>query len=259
MLLDLKPGILYGPVDSRRYGKSLGINLMPSEYKFCSFSCVYCHYGHTRVCSMDASSQSDKLPPLKEVVRVLTGVLQQKPDLNLITFSGNGEPTLYPRFAELVDEVIRLRDEYLPGTRVALLSNSTGLERSEVRAAIARIDLPVLKLDAGTERTFRAINRPCREVSFERIVEILTDIEHKFLQTVFVDGTPSNVGPEELTAYLELVARIKPREVHLYSIDRPVPNTRISLVKPETLEAIAARIRTEAGVEARPFYVPRKA
>ena len=258
MLLELEQGILYGPVNSRRYGRSLGINLMPSEYKFCSFNCVYCHYGHTRVCSMDTASQADRLPALGEVTAALEKALRAKPKLDVITFSGNGEPTLYPQFAELVDEVVRLRDEYLPDARLTLLSNSSGLEREAARRVLDKIDLPMLKLDAGIERTFRAVNRPCRAVSFERIVQRLIELTRKYLQTVFLDGTPSNVTDEELTAYTNLVARIKPVEVHLYSIDRPVPNIRIKLVSPERLEAIAERIRTEAGVPARPFNMKRK-
>jgi wyosine [tRNA(Phe)-imidazoG37] synthetase (radical SAM superfamily) len=254
MLLKMQKGILYGPIDSRRYGKSLGINLMPKEKKLCSFNCVYCHYGTTKRCTMNIDQYSNELPDIDKVAKKLEKKLQTDIELDLITFSGNGEPTLYPDFADLVEEVAALREKYRPDAKIALLSNSTGLVYDDVVESLNLIDLPILKLDAGNEDTFRAINRPTRSVKFEEIFEKLFSLDDIYIQTVFVDGQPSNIGKKDLDDYINCIARIGPREVHLYSIDRPVPNTKISLVPPEKLEKIAEKITKEANVPARAFY-----
>jgi wyosine [tRNA(Phe)-imidazoG37] synthetase (radical SAM superfamily) len=253
MLLQLQDGILYGPVNSRRYGRSLGINLMPATDKLCSFNCVYCHYGLTRRCTMNVGQYSSELPEFDDVAKALEEALQSSMELDLITFSGNGEPTLYPRFPELVDVIVDLRDRHRPDARTALLSNSTGLANEDVRNSIEKLDLPVFKLDAGNAGTFRAINRPARGIEYDGIVEILSSMDDIYIQTVFVDGKPSNRGPEELSEYIEKLKLVKPEEVHLYSIDRPVPNTKISLVSPERLKQIASQIEG-AGIAARAFY-----
>jgi wyosine [tRNA(Phe)-imidazoG37] synthetase (radical SAM superfamily) len=153
----------------------------------------------------------------------------------------------------LVDAVVKLRDKYRPFVSVALLSNATGLVHAEVRESVAKLDLPVFKLDCGTEETFEAMNRAAREISFNAIVDLLSSVKGIVLQTVLVDGTPSNTGPAELTAYFAHLKRIRPKEVHMYSIDRPVPDTRISLVPPERLAQIAAQAEAETGVPVRTF------
>lgn len=252
MTLRLKQGILYGPVNSRRYGRSLGINLMPVADKLCSFNCVYCHYGLTKRCTMNVGQYGSELPEFDDVVKALEEALQSSMELDQITFSGNGEPTLYPRFAELVDEIAELRDIYRPAAKVALLSNSTGLTNKDVKNSIEMLDLPVFKLDAGNGGTFRAINRPTKGIEYDDIVEILSSMYDIYIQTVFVDGEPSNCGRDDLNEYIEKLKRIEPREVHLYSIDRPVSNTKISLVSPERLDKIASAIE-EAGIAARAY------
>ena len=159
MLLPMQRGILYGPVHSRRYGRSLGINLMPSQFKLCSFNCVYCHYGWTTTCTMDMSPHVASMPAPGDVVKAVEKALQSPTEFELLTFSGNGEPTLYPGFADLVAEVVKLRDKYRPFVSVALLSNATGLVHKEVRGCVNKLDLPVFKLDCGTVETFKAMNR----------------------------------------------------------------------------------------------------
>ena len=258
MLLPLQTGILYGPVNSRRYGRSLGINLCPSGYKLCSFNCVYCHYGHTEKLAVDTTPYEKDLPTYDDVIRAVEEALQSPMELDTITFSGNGEPTLHPQFSEIADAVVRLRDRYRPGAKVALLSNSTGLAREGVRRSVSTLDLPVFKLDAGTERMFTRINRPAKNVRFEEIVCQLKTLGNIYIQTVLIVGTPSNTDPDELLAYLERIRDIRPKEVHVYSTDRPVADTRVSRVDPDWLEDIAFQIKDETGVPARAFYNGRK-
>nr|MBC7245542.1 radical SAM protein [Chloroflexota bacterium] len=257
MLLPLQVDILYGPVNSRRLGRSLGINLMPGAYKLCSFNCVYCHYGWTKVHTLDASQARQDLPLFDQVVERIAIAARSALDFDYLTFSGNGEPTLYPQFAELVDEVIHIRNIYRPGVKIALLSNATGLVRPEVRTSIPKIDFPLFKLDAGTEETFRVINRPAKGVDFAQIVEHLVSLEHINIQTTLIDGSPSNVEGRELYAYFQLLARIRPKEAHIYSIDRPVPHAQLVLVPPQRLEEIARWGEEETGVRIRAFY-PRR-
>ncbi|MEW6455383.1 MAG: radical SAM protein [Acidobacteriota bacterium] len=255
MLLPLQRGILYGPINSRRLGKSLGINLLPRNYKLCSFNCVYCHYGWTKKHTIDLREYIKDLPPLDKVVKAVGQAAKSSIKFDFLTFSGNGEPTLYPMFAELVDEVVRIRNRYRPKVKLALLSNSTGLAYKKVRESIPKIDLPVFKLDVGTEKKFKLINRPAKGVNLAELLDFISSLEDFFIQTVLIEGTPSNVTKEDLAAYFQQISQIRPKEVHIYSIDRPVPNTRLALVPPKRLEEIALQGQKETGVRIRAFYL----
>ncbi len=248
----LQSGILYGPIQSRRFGRSLGINLSPTERKLCSFDCVYCHYGATERLTTDESTFAGELPPADLVLEVVESALQSVNELEAITFSGNGEPTLHPDFAAIARGVAELVDRYRPTLRTVLLSNSTTLGRSEVRHALDHIDVPVFKLDAGTSEAFKAINRPARGVRFDTIVDELTLLEDCSLQTLLIDGTPSNTSQEELDAYFRLVGWIAPNEVQLYSTDRPVAKSSVGRVPPKRLREIAQEGMERTGV---PFRV----
>jgi wyosine [tRNA(Phe)-imidazoG37] synthetase (radical SAM superfamily) len=228
---------------------------MPTGYKLCSFNCVYCHYGWTRVRTRDVSRFLKDLPEYDDVINALTGALNSQEPFDYITFSGNGEPTLYPRCASLAAELARLRDRYRPDAKIALLSNSTGLTDLAVQQSIVHIDLPVFKLDAGTELTFRAINRPAPGLNFNEIMNQLAGLSDIYIQTVLVQGTPSNVAGQELDAYFERIRMIQPRAVHVYSIDRPVPNTELKRVLPPRLEQIAALAREKTGVTVQAFHM----
>lgn len=195
------------------------------------------------------------LPRYDDVLRALTRVLNSKEEFDYITFSGNGEPTLYPQFASLAVELARLRDQYRPEVKIALLSNSTGLDDLAVRESLIHIDLPVFKLDAGTEQTFVAINRPARGLDFNEITNRLVNLRNIFIQTVLVRGTPSNTAEQELAAYFDKIRMIKPRGVHIYSIDRPVPNTALQRVLPASLERIAALARKQTDAKVQAFYM----
>lgn len=257
-LLPLQKGILYGPIDSRRLGKSLGINLMPAEYKLCSFNCVYCHYGWTKVHALDVLPHQRDIPRLDDVVRAIRGALISGQAFDYLTFSGNGEPTLYPGFLELVTRIVELRDRYRPQLKIALLSNSSGLNNADVLQSIDYIDMPVFKLDAGKRKIFDAINRPARGVIFKQIVERLQSLKRIIIQTVLVYGSPCNAREKALKAYFELIKKIRPKAVHIYSIDRPVPNVRIKRVRPEELKQIARRGEDTTKVKIEAFYLDHK-
>ena len=255
LLLPLQQGILYGPIDSRRLGKSLGVNLMPTTYKLCSFDCVYCHYGSTNVLTVDIEHYSRDLPSVGQVLDEIERAMKSTVEYAYITFSGNGEPTLHPDFREIVSGTADLRNRHRPQVKVALLSNSSGLCREEVKKSIPKIDLPVFKLDAGDEDTFTQINRPAGDVAFSTIVRSLQAVKGIYIQTVLMAGTPQNVSEHALAVYFRTIAGIKPRGVQLYSLDRPVPNRNIKRIPPSQLEEIAKKGRKETGVDFTPFYL----
>lgn len=254
-VLPLQKGLLYGPINSRRLGKSLGINLMPTKYKLCSFNCVYCHYGLTDILAIDVEQYRADLPGVKDVVAAVQEALTASINFDYLTFSGNGEPTLHPDFAEIAEQIAALKRKYQPALKIALLSNSSGLFKETVRKACAFIDLPVFKLDAGNEKTFKKVNKPAQEVKFHQIVRSLSALENVYLQTVFMSGDPSNAETEELASYYEAVAHIKPREAQIYSLDRPVLNAHINRVVPDVLKKIATEGSRETGVQFRAYYL----
>ena len=255
MVYSLQTGIVYGPVRSRRFGRSLGINLSPCGRKLCSFDCVYCHYGATERLTTNLSKLADELPSAELVLDVVEGALRSAEQLEAVTFSGNGEPTLHPEFPAIARGVAELVERWQPEARTVLLSNSSGLSRREVHDALAAIDLPVLKLDAGTRETFLVVNRPARGVRFEEIVDELSTLSRITLQTLLIDGEPGNTSPHELGAYFELVRWIAPVGVQLYSTDRPVSKLSTRRVAVERLLEIAAQGQQRAGVPFRVYGV----
>jgi len=250
----MQDSIIYGPVNSRRLGRSLGINLSPYRAKLCSFNCLYCHYGWTRRLTADFSKYKNDLPHPSEVLTAVEEAMKSDLDFAYVTFSGNGEPSLHPDFADLAVGVAKLRDKYRPEVKTALLTNSTGLIQYKIRKALKYIDRPFCKLDAGTEETFQKINRPADGVKFNDMVEALVGLDHIFIQTAFMDGTHGNITEGELTAWRDIIKRIRPVEVHIYSIDRPVPDYDISLVEPERLEEIARETTVYTGIKTIAFY-----
>jgi wyosine [tRNA(Phe)-imidazoG37] synthetase (radical SAM superfamily) len=251
MSIPLQKGIIYGPVHSRRIGRSLGINLLPTEFKLCAFDCVYCQYGKTDIKTI--SPQEDLLPSIEEVAAALEEVLRRIKDLDVITFSGNGEPTLHPRFGEIVSVALELRDRLAPGKPVAVLSSGAMAHRPEVREALNRLDLRIMKLDAGDEQTFQEINRPVAGLGLEEIVEGLRQLDRVILQTLLVKGPRENSSPEKIAKLIERIRVIRPQEVQLYTLIRPPAEEYVAAVPKGELEEIAARIAEEAEVEVKVY------
>lgn len=252
--LELKKGIIYGPIKSRRLGSSLGINLLPRAYKLCTFNCLYCHFGWTKVHAGEAGACRMDMPTVDQVRKALKDwFAENQTPVEYLTFSGNGEPCLHPRFDEMAEVVREVREQLAPRAKVALLSNSTCLDDPRVRSGLERIDVKIMKLDCGTEPTFRKINRPCVGAEFDRVVENLRELEDFILQSVLVDGSASNTGPRELEGWIEKLAYLRPREVQIYSIDRPSADRGLTLVGKEKLHQIAARAREASGIPVKVF------
>jgi wyosine [tRNA(Phe)-imidazoG37] synthetase (radical SAM superfamily) len=244
--------LIYGPLASRRLGSSLGINLLGSGDKLCSFNCRYCQCGWTRCPTLDVAGRTAGLPSADQVARALEQTLQRLAregvSLGAITFSGNGEPTLHPELADIVEATAALRDRYAPGTKLAILSNSSTVHRPEVRAALAPVDLKIMKLDAGSEVLMRRINLPARGFDYERMLRGLAELEGVVLQSMFICGAVDNTDPPQVREWIRRVSDINPQRVQMYSFDRSAPDRRLRPVPMTVLTAIASYARWRTGV-----------
>ncbi|PIE84349.1 MAG: radical SAM protein [Bacteroidia bacterium] len=237
---------IFGPVRSRRLGISLGVNLLPTSSKFCNFNCVYCECGWT------AKGGVPRLPARQEVAHMLESKLREMhtagESLDVITFAGNGEPTIHPQFPEVIDDTLRIRDLYYPGARVVVLSNATMLGHPGVMDALRRVDQAALKLDSAIDHTMLAMDKPLQPLSVEKIVARLLDFGHEYtLQTMFLRGEHEgqridNTQPEEVEAWLSVVERLRPRDVMVYTIDRATPAEGLQKVPIAELEDIGRRV-----------------
>ena len=240
--IPLQAGIIYGPIFSRRLGRSLGINLLPINHKVCSFDCVYCQYGPATV--VECSERGDGFPSATDVLLHIEKALKKPRTIDYLTFSGNGEPTLHPDFPEIVQGVVSLRNKLRPEVKLAILSNSSRVNDPGILSALQLLDAPMMKLDAGDEKTFRAINHPARSVDYWKMVKGLKQLNHLMIQSLFVDGVVTNVRGDAYQAWVELLVDLKPQEIHIYSIDRPTAFDGVEAVNLDTLEKIAADLRT---------------
>ena len=240
MLLTPKAGCVYGPVRSRRLGRSLGINPLPPNRKTCTFDCQYCQYGW----SDRAANTRAGFPKVVEVLRAVEerlGTLPEPPDF--LTFSGNGEPTLHPHFPELVAGVLAIRDRAAPAAHVAILSNSSRAGEWRVRDALRRLDVRIMKLDAGRGDTLRRFNQPRRATSVDDLVEHLRRLEDVTIQALFASGPKGNSSDEDVEAWVAAVARVRPLSVQVYSLDRDAPSGEIGRLNESALQRIADRLR----------------
>ncbi len=246
---------VFGPIHSRRLGVSLGVNLSPADGKVCTFDCLYCEAGFNAQGPGKAG-----LPPREKVARdlreKLTAMREAGEHPDVITFSGNGEPTIHPDFPAIIDDVIALRDELCPDAKVSVLTNSTRIFSPEVARALDRVDNNILKLDSAREETMRLIDRP-NEKSFTvgKVVEGLRRFAgNGIIQTMFLRGehegaTIDNTSPAEVDALIEAYRTISPREIMIYSIDRSTPEENLRKVDREELLAIGRRIEHETGIK----------
>lgn len=244
---------IFGPIHSRRLGTSLGVNLMPADGKVCSFDCLYCEAG------FNAQGKGKKgIPPREEVARLLeeklSAMRSENQPLDVITFSGNGEPTLHTDFKGVVEDTLRLRDKYYPDAKVSVLSNATRLHTPEVVEALKMVDNNILKLDSAIDPTVRQIDRPTNpNYSVSDIVNSMKQFDGQcIVQTMMLRGeydgkTIDNTTDAEIEALTKVYKEINPREVMLYSIDRKTPAEHLVKVQRDELEKIADRFRA-AGI-----------
>jgi wyosine [tRNA(Phe)-imidazoG37] synthetase (radical SAM superfamily) len=249
MLFD---SIVYGPIRSRRLGVSLGVNLMPTDAKLCSFDCVYCE------CGWNQPVLHPQLPTRQQVREALASNLSplaSSPQIDVITFSGNGEPTMHPDFLGIIQDTCALRDQYCPNAKVSVLSNSTQLGRVEVVQALKLCDNRILKLDSAIDATMRLIDKPVNpHLTVAQVMEWLQQFDGDFtLQTCFLRGdyhgqVIDNTTSEELAAWYQAVEILHPKQVMIYVIDRATPLQTLEKIPAEQMQAIAKPL-LDKGIE----------
>lgn len=253
------PSPIFGPVQSRRLGVSLGINLLPSDGKFCTFDCIYCECGYNK-----ENRAKQKLPTRAAVREALEKKLQDMkangPHPDVFTFAGNGEPTAHPEFAGIIDDTIALRDRYFPEAKVSVLSNSTFIFKPDVFDALNKVDNNILKLDTIDEDYIRLVDRPTGNFSLEKIVEGMKAFKgNLIIQTMFLKGTDDEGRPVDNTSdryvlpWIERVKEIAPSQVMIYTIDRETPGKHLLKATPEELDRIVALLEKE-GLSAQASY-----
>ena len=247
-LLQLQKGIIYGPINSRRLGSSLGVNLLPADFKACPFNCAYCQYGYTPIKGFITESNDIDFPSVSQVIDALTDALDEYPCVNYITFSGNGEPTIHPHFPEVVHEIKRVKSKIAPRAHLAILSNSAMVSKDNIRRALAELDDRFMKLDAGNEETFKKYNRPHRSVTFDSIIDGLKKLDSIVIQTLFTSGEHGNSSEKQISDWIDKIAEIKPLECHIYSIDRPFPDGKLKIIDKDGLNRIKDRAETQINI-----------
>lgn len=246
--------IIFGPVKSRRLGVSLGINLLPTNVKVCSFDCVYCECGRTP----KKYEEKAVFPSRNEVQQKLEEKLNEMANENLlpdvITFAGNGEPTLHPEFAGIIDDTIQLRNKLSPKARIAVLSNATMLHKKEVFSVLLKIEDNIQKLDSAFEETIQILDCPRGTFNLSKVVDQLIEFVGKMtIQTMFVRGSIKgkhfdNTSEKEISAWIELLKKINPSQVMIYTIARDTPINTIEKVSILELNSIAAQVE-KAGLQ----------
>lgn len=240
------PSIVFGPVHSRRFGASLGINLMPADIKVCSFDCVYCECGFNE-------KNKGKIPTREAVREELKHKLEHMfklgQSLDVITFSGNGEPTLHPDFEGIIDDTLDARNRFFPNAKVTVLSNSTRIHKANIIRALQKVDNNVLKFDSAINDTMLAIDQPnAKSFSVHWLMEHLQVFKNLTIQTIFIRGIHKgkafdNTTNEEVNAWLHALQQLKPKQVMIYALDRPAPIASLEKVSLAELENIASKAR----------------
>jgi wyosine [tRNA(Phe)-imidazoG37] synthetase (radical SAM superfamily) len=260
VLMPLHEGVVYGPIRSRRLGRSLGINLLPPHLKICTFNCSYCQYGWTHQSRRPAGPALDNWPAPAAVVKAvgsaLKTLLAHGDHVDRLTLAGHGEPTMHPQFPEIVRGLRNLRTQLVPGVPIALLSNSSTLDKPEIRKALLGIDERYFKLDAGDAHTLRTIN--ASSLPFDQVVEGLKNVPDVVIQAMFVKdrtGRIDNTSDYAVISWVGALQRIKPKAVHIYTLDRAPAWPYLQAVPAARLREIQQRVRM-AGLTCEVFGVP---
>jgi len=246
--------IIFGPVKSRRLGVSLGINLLPLDYKFCNFDCIYCECGRTNK-SSGIQGFHDRETVKNALEKKLSEMKAAGETPDYITYAGNGEPTIHKDFSGIIDDTVELRNKIFPDTKIAVLSNATTIGNPKIFDALLKIDDRILKLDSAFEETVRLIDNPPSGYSIKKTVENMKKFNgNMIVQTMFLAGNYNgkevdNTTDTEISTWIELLKEIKPSQVMIYTIARDTPSPDLEKISLEKLNKIADKVRTETGLK----------
>ena len=238
---DIFKSNIVGPIHSRRLGISLGVNLLPDNGKICSFDCLYCE------CGWNADHRGGRFPDADDVMRQLEEKLlamsEAGESLDVITFAGNGEPTLHPEFNRVISRTIELRDKYYPAAKVSVLSNATQIGNPKVHEALLRVDNNILKIDGAFDETIHLIDQPGdSHYTVRQVVDGMKSFAGQLIvQTMFVRGmhdgkVVDNTTADEVAAWRDLMREIRPHQIMAYSLDRPTPEPELVRVSREEMQ-----------------------
>lgn len=252
------PSPIFGPIHSRRLGISLGINLLPDDGKICTFDCIYCE------CGLNATRRSHKPFPTREEVAIsleakLIEMKREGIEPDVLTFAGNGEPTIHPHFPEIIEDTIVLRDRLCPNAKVSVLTNATQITKEKVFEALKLVDNNILKLDTINIDFINIVDRPNAAYDLTKIIERMKAFDGKaVIQTMFLKGcidgkSINNTGDEYVIPWIETIKEIAPREVMIYTIDRETPVDGLIKASHEELDRIVEMLKRE-GIKAGASY-----
>lgn len=246
--------IVFGPIKSRRFGVSLGINLLPLVHKVCNFNCIYCECGWTELKQSKVVYFSfEKI--INSIKNRFEALSQQNIKIDSITLAGNGEPTMHPDFSKIMETIIDLRSKYLPDVEITILSNSTLLSNKKVVNALLLADKRVMKLDAGSNELLSAINIPLSKRDIRWYIEKLKSFNgNVIIQTIFLKGNYNgqfidNTSSKEVNLWIKALNEIKPKEVMIYTVDREAPVKELEKVSTEKLNEICELVNKQ-GIKA---------
>ena len=233
---------LYGPVASRRLGRSYGIDIVP--FKVCTLDCIYCQLGKTTFSSIERRDYG----PVEPIVTELKNALAEGREADFITIAGSGEPTLNIRLGELIDRL-----KAVTNIAIAVLTNGTLFYRQDVRGDCSKADVVMPSLDAGDEQTFQRVNRPHHDISVENVISGLSTFRDEFagqiwLEVLFVEGV--NTGDEQVARIKEAIERIRPDKVHINTVVRPVAEADVKKLDAQRLQAMAGLLGPKAEIVA---------
>lgn len=249
-ILDLQDSVVYGPIHSRRFGESLGLNLLPISYKLCSFNCVYCQYGWTD----NKNEKGEKLLRGQELLAIaakeMAAFKAKNVAIDCITLAGNGEPTLHPDLKEIIIGLRDLRDRYYPAAEIGILSDSHAVHKKEVREALELLDQRIMKLDAGAPGLLERVNKPMAKLDWNAMLRGLKQLKGTILQSLFMTGSVDNTAPDMIRSWIETVRQIAPIEVQVYTVSRGTADPGIRKVSLKRLNEIASQLTESTGIPA---------
>jgi wyosine [tRNA(Phe)-imidazoG37] synthetase (radical SAM superfamily) len=245
--------ITYGPFQSERLGRTLGINILGDKTKICSLNCAYCDLGSTET-RLNRLKETGFLPStesLLEAMRVsFRQIHEHGPTIDTVCISGNGEPTLHPDFSEIVGGILSLRDLWLKGKKIAVLTNGASLDQRKIVEAMNRVDERIVKVDAGNERVFKLLNAPLARVNLAKILSGIRSLKDVTVQSMFCQGAVDNTLASDVDDWIEVIAMMKPKTVHIQGVSRTPAMTGIKRCDEDTLHTIASRLERRAGIKA---------
>lgn len=242
MTISLQNKIIYGPVNSRRLGSSLGINVLSNQDKICNFNCVYCQYGWTKITQARLTNINSFFSVENVMTAVEKALFSLSPSPKYITLSGNGEATLHPEFDSIVDGIIKLRNKYAKNSKTAILSNSMGVTDKKIRNSLSKLDVRIMKLDCGNNFLFKLYNKPIISTDLDSIVKGLAELKEITIQSLFTAGEHGNFDDTHLEQWIEKLKVIKPIESQIYTLDRGYPSNKIYPVTLDWLHGLKQRL-----------------